>query len=192
MTAIFVRWRIFRFFGWHSLCSDSFILILSSLDLSALALAFQLFNRNHCLQISGLRMCSVTWNRFPVKQICWFIWPRHPCGDQLFNSNVKNPVGLQWHGKNLGFLSQNEAYKFFSFAFCSCFSGVWITSVFSYLYYKKESHLCFLICIAKKQTHCIYIVCVAAQRLLSTMWGPRCNSLTTAVNIWHTRAKYLT
>jgi len=26
----------------------------------------------------------------------------------------------------------------------------------------------------------------------STTWRPRCNSLTTAVNIWHTRAKHLT
>ena len=37
---------------------------------SALSLAFQLFTWKHCLQVSGLKMRSFTWNRFPVKKIC--------------------------------------------------------------------------------------------------------------------------
>ena len=31
-------------------------------------LAFQLFTRKLCLQISGLRMRNFTWNRFPIKK----------------------------------------------------------------------------------------------------------------------------
>jgi len=36
------------------------------LPLSALGLAFHVFTRKNYLQISGLRTCAVTWNRFPV------------------------------------------------------------------------------------------------------------------------------
>jgi len=39
---------------------DLFILVLSSLAFSALALAFQLFIRKHCIRLSGMKMRSVT------------------------------------------------------------------------------------------------------------------------------------
>jgi len=34
-------------------------------------LLLQLFTRKYCLEISGMRMRRVTWNWFPVKNVCW-------------------------------------------------------------------------------------------------------------------------
>jgi len=40
---------------------------------SFLALVLQCFMHKHCLQISGLRMCRVTWNQFLIKNFdIWF------------------------------------------------------------------------------------------------------------------------
>ena len=46
-------------FACRSLCFDLFILISSFLAFCALALALELFTRNQCLQVLGLRMSRV-------------------------------------------------------------------------------------------------------------------------------------
>ena len=53
----------------RSLCCDLFISDLSLFAFTSLTLAFQLFTRKLCLQISGLKMRSFTWNQFPIKNL---------------------------------------------------------------------------------------------------------------------------
>jgi len=48
------------------MCDLYSCLVLNLFPLSTLTWAFQLFTRKHCLQIVGLKMRSVTWNRFPI------------------------------------------------------------------------------------------------------------------------------
>jgi len=50
----------FLFFICRTLCSDFIISVLSFFAFSALVSAFQRFTCKHCLQISGLTLCSVT------------------------------------------------------------------------------------------------------------------------------------
>jgi len=45
---------------------------------SAVTSAFQLFACKLCLQFSGQGMRNFTWNRFPIKKICWSIPCLHP------------------------------------------------------------------------------------------------------------------
>ena len=65
-----------------SLC---FYLFQSRICLLSL-LMLQLFSNSlarFCLHISGPRMRTFTWNRFPIQNICWLIRLRHFCGDWL-------------------------------------------------------------------------------------------------------------
>ena len=48
-----------------------FIFVLSLFAFSVIFLAFQHFTREHCLQLLGLRMRSVAWDRFPIKNCLW-------------------------------------------------------------------------------------------------------------------------
>jgi len=65
----FDEWCIFSSCNCCSWFSDIFI---SMFGVSAHAAAFQRFARKHWLQILGLRMCSITWNLFPLKIVCPF------------------------------------------------------------------------------------------------------------------------
>jgi len=62
MKTIIPKRRIFQWCNGSSLCLDLLILILflNLFAFSALVSAFQFFTRKHCLQFSGMSMCSVT------------------------------------------------------------------------------------------------------------------------------------
>jgi len=64
MVKVFIWKRSFPVFTCRNVCFDIFILVLGLFAFSVLALSHQHFTGKHCLQISELRMCGFTRNRF--------------------------------------------------------------------------------------------------------------------------------
>ena len=54
-----------------------------------------------------------------------------------------------------------------------------------------KNHICFFLSAYKKTNTLHHYNMCGGLRLQSTTWGPRCNSLTMAIKISHTRAKYV-
>jgi len=73
---------------WWSSRSLWFDVVLSLLSFSAFAtvIAFQFFSSKHYLQISGLRMPSVTCNRLSIKKIWLLIRLDRFCEDYLLKN----------------------------------------------------------------------------------------------------------